>query len=563
VRIRPPTTPATHAEESVELFVAQSGHTSARVHLADGTTRHLHSTIHPETESSHFSDLRLWGDVIIFAGTGLGCHLTNALRTAPRSAVLVLVEYHPELLTQCLVDTFGSAANTKVALFADTVDARVHEVRPPAGVDSPTVQVVKHPASYALHADFYESVVRRVLSSIAPTPGNHPARRPGGTVLLYGRFFLQEECRRALSEATGEEPFLFRYEEMPSNIAYESALEQALQHTRPRCVLSINMKGFDGNGALATITRRLGIPVIVWFVDDPHPILLHQKTWVADHMIAACWERTFLPHLRACGFAHAFHLPLATDPGIMGLGTPRQNATVPLGFVGSSMGERFLDDIRRKFLWSSALSPIVERVSDGILAGGDLPTVANIADVAKLLGVKMPFSDPRNTAWLRSLCIHTASKKRRKAIVGGLVDAGIQTFGDPDGWRSLCGSRIATHPDIDYATGIADVYRSIAVNVNITSCQMKTAVNQRVFDVPAAGSFVLSDSRADLGEFFELGTEAVAYGSLDELRELIARYRDDAPARQQIVDAARVRIAREHTYVQRVRRMVEKLGAVR
>lgn len=51
--------------------------------------------------------------------------------------------------------------------------------------------------------------------------------------------------------------------------------------------------------------------------------------------------------------------------------------------------------------------------------------------------------------------------------------------------------------------------------------QMKGAVNQRVFDVPAAGAFVLTDWREQMDELFEPGKEIVCYREPGEVPELI------------------------------------------
>ena len=68
--------------------------------------------------------------------------------------------------------------------------------------------------------------------------------------------------------------------------------------------------------------------------------------------------------------------------------------------------------------------------------------------------------------------------------------------------EKLPGRRIKTHPDVDYRSEIAQWYRRIKINLNITSCQMPTALNQRVFDVPACGGFILNDNQTDLKELF-------------------------------------------------------------
>ena len=60
--------------------------------------------------------------------------------------------------------------------------------------------------------------------------------------------------------------------------------------------------------------------------------------------------------------------------------------------------------------------------------------------------------------------------------------------------------------------------RKIEINLNITSSQMPTGVNQRVLISLQSGSFVLNDKQSDLEELFEKD-EVVTYCSIDELKE--------------------------------------------
>jgi spore maturation protein CgeB len=142
--------------------------------------------------------------------------------------------------------------------------------------------------------------------------------------------------------------------------------------------------------------------------------------------------------------------------------------------------------------------------------------------------------------------------KKRKRIIGGLLGEGIETFGDEAGWKHLLGPSIRTNPDTDYRRQLCEAYRNIRINVNVTSCQMPTAVNQRVFDVPCAGSFVISDSQQDLYDLFDVGREAVVYETLEDLKDKISFFTKHEAQRSNVIDSARRRILGEHTYARRI-----------
>ena len=82
---------------------------------------------------------------------------------------------------------------------------------------------------------------------------------------------------------------------------------------------------------------------------------------------------------------------------------------------------------------------------------------------------------------------------------------------------------------------------------------MKGAVNQRLFDVPAAGAFVLTDWREQTEKLFEPGKELVCYRESEEIPDLVRYFLAHPEERRRIVRAARTRVLAEHTWTHRVR----------
>lgn len=544
-------------QDSLQIFTASSGKLSARVLLDNDTTRHIHSTVKPEAEADYFEDLTFWGNVIVFKGIGLGYHLGGKIKNVPPSALLIVIDYYDKLIDNCMDTIFTNLPNNIFSVSASNYKQKKSElIKSLKTIPSPIVQTIKHPASFDIHRNFYEDI----LSIIYPSSAQQQTKTSyiKKALLVYGKFFLQEEIRRALRKLYGEDPILFLYESLQSGMEYESQLQKIIQSERPDFILSINMKGFDGNGILSDTALRFGVPIIVWFVDDPHPILLHQGKFIGKHIIAMCWEKAYLPYLKECGFGKVGYLPLATDPDIFSCKIPA-SPMVRIGFVGTSMGSAFLANIQSKFLWSDALIPLVDKASDILLTNPDARVLKIIRDVSHEMSFTIPFSDDRNFTWLCSYIIHNAGMKKRKSLIESLMPAGIETFGDPEGWKELLGPDIPTHPDIDYSTQLFNTYRDIEINLNVTSCQMPSAVNQRVFDIPMSGSFVISDNQKDLGELFEIGKEAVCYKDIEELKDIVSYYLDRQESQLQITAAAKERIRNEHTYFHRVKSIMEAL----
>ena len=194
-----------------------------------------------------------------------------------------------------------------------------------------------------------------------------------------------------------------------------------------------------------------------------------------------------------------------------------------------------------------------------LLCNAVLPPAEILKAVLRNQKVKLPFTDAKNITWLIACFIHQATACRRQCVLQPLLAFDIEFFGDPAGWQQLFGNAGAVHPNLDYWHDLAVVYGRSRITINSTSCQMASAVNQRVFDAPLCGSFVLTDKQADLPELFDLATEAIVYESVDDLKEKIRYYSENDSARHAIIQAAQKRILGEHTYVHRIALLLKSL----
>ena len=119
-------------------------------------------------------------------------------------------------------------------------------------------------------------------------------------------------------------------------------------------------------------------------------------------------------------------------------------------------------------------------------------------------------ADQRTQAEL--LLFTEGTRRLRRRLVQMLVLEGLEVRGD-EGWLQSIPS---VGDSVTYVSDLPAFYRDCEINLNVTSIQMPTAVNQRVFDCPAAGGFLLTDAQSALASLFDLDEEVVAYSSLDE-----------------------------------------------
>jgi spore maturation protein CgeB len=129
------------------------------------------------------------------------------------------------------------------------------------------------------------------------------------------------------------------------------------------------------------------------------------------------------------------------------------------------------------------------------------------------------------------------------------------------GWHDLLAGETGWrhHPEVSYYDDLPGLYPRSKVNFNCISLQMKGAVNQRVFDVPACGGFLITDQRRQMEQLFEPGTEVIAYADPEEIPELVQRWLADPQARQRVAESARKRILAEHTYDHRLETLFQTM----
>jgi spore maturation protein CgeB len=179
---------------------------------------------------------------------------------------------------------------------------------------------------------------------------------------------------------------------------------------------------------------------------------------------------------------------------------------------------------------------------------------ASPADLIKAAAPWQP-RDGDEAAEFLAAVTWNATGDYRSALLRAVAPLGLEVFGDSAWARTVPGVRL--HPPVDYE-GVPAIYAASDINLNATSLQMPTAVNQRVFDVPVAGGFVLSDAQADLHELFA-ADEVATYGSPEELHDRAAWFLAHPEQRRAIAERGRARVLREHTYAPRLERVLATL----
>lgn len=322
-----------------------------------------------------------------------------------------------------------------------------------------------------------------------------------------------------------------------------ASLFQTIGEFKPDFILTSNYAGMDNDGLFANFFNDAKLPYVSWFTDTPRMILFNRTMYVSQYAVAATWERAYEPHLRRLGFEHVHYMPLATDPLVFH-GQPQNTFLRDLAFVGNSMLVQLGEALDKH-----VDLPHVTAAVEGAIREGRATRAAYSEGVREILGSTLYDSlDETGQRNAELLLNYEVTSHERIELARALAPMGLEVRGDAS-WEKV----IDQHgPGVHYFEQLPAFYRETAVNVNQTSLQMRDAVNQRVFDCPAAGGFLITDDQPDLHEHFDVDSETVTYNSLPELVDKTRYYLAHADERRTITGRARERVLANHTHAHRL-----------
>jgi spore maturation protein CgeB len=383
-------------------------------------------------------------------------------------------------------------------------------------------------------------------------------KRPGPPRRVWffrQRFFLEEECVRACRKLGLEVREWELGEEWDA--ANFSGFLSGLLEFQPDFLFCINHIGFDKAGRLTGLLRESELPAAVWYVDNPDFIIKAYPQNVSPWVHLFVWDRHYLNDLEALGFSHLSYLPLATDPQLF-----RPYRTPPLwkfeemdaAFVGSTWTQRVGQQLAR-FQGDPGKLKLIEGAARAFVESPAYKAREELAELFPGLA-ELPVQEQID---LEAAVLWRASQLHRLESIIPLTRMGLQVYGDR-AWEDFLPDRGAYGGPIAYNRELPAFYQCVGVNLNVTSLQMKDGLNQRVFDVPAAGSFLLTDFKESLRDLFQ-EDEVATYQSPEEAREKLQYFQPRPEARRALTARARERVLAQHTFVHRVRTMLERLSA--
>ena len=515
--------------------------------------------------------------VLIGAGAGFGLALLlerldaqPAVPGKPRPPVVVL-DAEADILAAARIRERFPRERVVIISENDSETALKLLTQVQAEYDYPPLKVVINPFYARINRPYYDRL-REVCLAGEKAGFWQQARKTRFTgdkpriLLLTSKYFLMGEILAACERLELPHRLLQVPDGEHGKNEFVEELLRAVLEFSPDFAFTINHLGVDREGILSELLEKLRLPLASWFVDNPHLVLYLYDSLVSPWTSIFTWDADNLQSLRDMGFEHVSYLPLGCDvhrftPGREKDARPEWRADV--SFVGNSMVSKVLQRKER-----SQLPPELADGYEGIAAGFAASDERSVGTYLQkhhpeLMPAFLGLESAEQRLGYETMLTWEATRVYRLSCVKATLPFEPLVVGDAAGWQKLLPAKgVRFHGELNYYTQLPAFYPCSAVNFNCTSKQMKGAVNQRVFDVPATGSFLITDYREQVENLFEPGKEIICYHSPEEAEEQIRRWLAAPDERARIAQAARKRVLAEHAYELRVQALCTTMRSI-
>jgi len=366
-------------------------------------------------------------------------------------------------------------------------------------------------------------------------------------ILPVSNYFVQNEIARSLKRM-GHRVIPLVFKNNPN--AMEQLLEYSLQAD---FLITVNHLAFDKNGEFENVLEKIRLPYVSWFVDRPGFILLDYTIPEGDFGSIYTWERTTIPEINGYGYDRVKFLPLACDDNLFGKGSS-ENESDRLIWVADSnvlpakkwFKKAGIDDSTRLFYEKAVENQINNRIDP----------IENVRNTSDLLGIDIQTWNRDKLLNFASAIALAATSKSRGIVAENMVKYGLEIYGDAN-WNELVNTG-SIFERVSYEEELPILYRK-GIHLNSTSYQMPTAVNQRVFDIPLSGGILITDAQSDMENLFKKD-EYLSYNSVEEAIDLVEFATSNRAAAKITIQKAAQRIIEEHTYVQRLKKIIAEIS---
>ena len=332
---------------------------------------------------------------------------------------------------------------------------------------------------------------------------------------------------------------------------------------KPDIIFFLNSFGQDKECNLLKAFSILKIKTVSWFIDNPFYYKTHiDNMSTLNNFFCFSWDSFYIPLLKNINITNTFYLPQATNPerfqsSYVITKDEEKDFKHKITFAGN-LDLNVLNSILSKTLTKTTLPDniiylIIEECSKQVLAKQDTATFEIIDNYLKINNLDKELS--QHTYSLAKIIEYKLSIFFRVELAKALKNMPFAIWGEKKDWEKVI-SKVPLLGRVSYFKNIPKVYKGSEINLNISRTQQRYGTNQRVFDVPACKSFLISDYKKELEDLFDIGKEIIVFHDMQDLKNKLIYYSDEKK-RLPVIEDGFSRIMNNHTYRHRMQEVLK------
>ncbi len=275
----------------------------------------------------------------------------------------------------------------------------------------------------------------------------------------------------------------------------------------------------DRHSGSGHLLADLDVPIVPCFFDDPNFVLgVQSKFTLPPETLCGVWDQGHLQRMGERGFTNLFHLPLGTDPEVFKpLKNPASKFTHELAFTGSLQDTTsFVESIRQaddtlQIMFERAIRRRLEVMH--VSFHEILETLSHRLDTENWERWGRFIQRPDFWNFHNALNQVTNAIWREQVVTSiGLNGLPVAVYGN-EAWE---GREVDFRGGIDYHKALPRLYASTPLHLNLTAPQLDASINNRIYDVLASGSAIITDWRESLAEAFDPEDHLIVFHTVEE-----------------------------------------------
>lgn len=338
----------------------------------------------------------------------------------------------------------------------------------------------------------------------------------------------------------------------------------AIDHSGIQCVFS-----YDFSESIAQACYETGIPYVAWVYDAPQTELYtHYAQYPGNYIFV--FDKNQQKRLREIGIQNVQHMPLAVHTekikmNFKDMDTSDLNYIHDISFIGQLY---YRQDVQTAYdkAPEQVQNSLEENIASCFLKWDDETSVHGImkehvvAYFSELDRHSMPKDYPYITeqfTYEAAAISRMLANRERVHILNTLAEQYQVALYTYDKYTEQLSEKVNIYPGVGYDFELSKIYRKSKINLNITLHCIETGAPQRIFDIMAAGGFMLSNYQKELTELFVPGEEIVLYHNMEELQQLVEYYLTHEEERERIAKKGQDKVLRLHGYHNKLLRVME------